>query len=82
MKNSIALSFRSVPATAVDLGGWIWYADPETDTFWAHDYAEAYNINVHDIDPETIKCVQDAVNNNYGGTHWIEVTHEKTEDAQ
>ncbi len=71
---TINLLFRTV--SNPDLGGWIFSVDPQTDTFDAHDYAEAYNINVNEIDVETIKCVSDAVNNNYGGTRWIEVTHE------
>ena len=72
---TINLSFRTV--LNPDFGGWIFSVDPQTDTFDAHDYAEAYNINVNDIDVETIKCVSDAVNNNFGGSNWIEVTHEE-----
>jgi len=72
---TINLSFRTV--SNPDLGGWIFFVDPQTDTFDAHDYAEAYNINVNEIDVETIKCVSDAVNNNFGGSNWIEVTHEE-----
>ena len=79
---TITLSYRSVPApTDGFFDGWTWFADSETDTFDAHDYAEAFRLNVHDIDPQTIKSVQDAVNNNFGGTRWIEVTHENTEEA-
>ena len=77
---TITLSYRSVPAPQGCFDGWTWFADPETDTFDAHDYAEVFRLNVHDIDPQTIKSVQDAVNNNYGGTRWIEVTYEKTDD--
>jgi hypothetical protein len=79
--NLITLSYRSVPAIAVDLSCWTWFASPDTDTFDAHDYAEAFHLNVHDIDQQSIKSVQDAVNNNFGGTRWIEVTFEKTDEA-
>ena len=79
--NFITLSHRSVPAPAGCNDGWTWFADPETDTFSARDYAEAFHLNVNDIDQQSIKSVQDAVNNNYGGTRWIEVTYEKTDEA-
>ena len=79
--NLIVLSHRSVPAPQGCADGLYWYADPETDTFSPSDYAEAFHLNVNDIDPQTIKSVQDAVNNNFGGTRWVEVTHENTEEV-
>ena len=79
--NLITLSYRSVPATAVVLCGWTWFAGPDTDLFSPRDYAEAFSLNVNDIDQQSIKSVQNAVNNNFGGTRWIEVTHEKTDEA-
>ena len=79
--NLITLSHRSVPAPAGCNDGWTWFASPDTDTFSPSDYAEAFHLNVHDIDQQTVKSVQDAINNNFGGTRWIEVTHENTEEA-
>ena len=77
MKTTITLSYRLI-AVPKSWNGFTWIADPQHDyAFDAYDYAEAYNLDAHDIDVETIKCVQDAVNNNFGGTRWIEVTHEK-----
>lgn len=80
--NLVTLSYRSVPAPAGCNDGWTWFASPETDTFSASDYAEAFSLNVHDIDAQTIKSVQDAVNNNFGGTRWIEVSYELTDEAE
>lgn len=79
--NLITLSYRSVPAPQGCDDGLHWYADPQTDTFIPGDYAEKLHLNVYDIDQQSIKSVQDAVNNNYGSTRWIEVTFEKTDDA-
>ena len=79
--NLITLSYRSVPAPAGCNDGLTWFASPDTDTFTPGDYAEAFRLNVHDIDQQSIKSVQDAVNNNFGGTRWIEVTYEKTGES-
>ena len=74
--NLITLSYRSVPSPQGRNDGWTCFVGPYTDTFSPRDYAEVFSLNVHDIDAQTIKSVQDAVNNNFGGTSWIEVTHE------
>ena len=77
---TITLSYRSVPDPTGCFDGLAWFASPDTDLFSPGDYAEAFRLNVNDIDQQSIKSVQDAVNKNYGGTRWIEVTYEKTDD--
>jgi hypothetical protein len=79
MITRIELFARTVPAPMGCNDGFHWFSGPEIDLFDVDDFAAAFHLNVSDIDMETIKTVQDAVNNNYGGSRYVEVTFEKTE---
>ena len=53
--------------------GWYWYV-PGGDVFEVDMYAEAYDLNRCDINPDSIRAVQDAAGHLNRG-EWIQVTH-------
>jgi hypothetical protein len=70
--STITLIFGETSAPHCD--GFGFYVE-EGSIFDADDFASAYNLNVHDIDPQHIKSAQDASARLSPGT-WLHVDFE------
>lgn len=57
-----------------DIGGFRFFVK-EGDLFDAGAYAESYNLNIADIDDDSIKAAQDKAGGLCPG-QWLEVSHE------
>ena len=73
---TINLTFSTT--TTPDFGGFRFYVE-EGRLFEAGDYAEAYKLNLSDIDAQDIHSTQDAAGRLNPG-EWLEVTHEIEND--
>jgi hypothetical protein len=75
---SINLTFSTT--TTPDFSGFRFYVE-EGMLFNADDYADAYNLNINDIDAQDIHAAQNAAGRLNSG-EWLDVTHEiKNEDC-
>lgn len=63
--------------TAKDFGGFVFHVEAGGE-FDADDYAAAYNLNRHEIDPDAIHAAQDAAAQLNPG-EWLRVEHETVE---
>lgn len=72
---SIILSFSET--SAPDFGGFRFFVE-EGSAFDVTDFAEAYSLNVNEIDAQSIKSAQDAAAQLNPG-NWLEVTFEQAE---
>jgi len=69
MNNRLTVATIDTP----DFAGWNFYVEAGR-AFDADDYAAAYNLNRHEIDPASIHAAQDAAARLKPG-EWIEVSH-------
>lgn len=68
---TINLNFKTV--TNPDFGGFMYFVE-FGGLFDAEDYAEAYNLNRHDIDYQDVHSAQDAAGKLNPG-EWLQVEH-------
>jgi len=61
-------------SVTADLSGFKFYVEAGGQ-FDALDYAEAYGLNVHDLDPDSVHWAQDAAARLMGG-EWLLVEHD------
>ena len=71
---TIKLNYQITADHAVD--GFNYFVAPSEDAFDAAGYAEAYGLDSRDFDEQTLKSVNDAINNNYGNSTRVRVDHE------
>ncbi|MEQ8511525.1 MAG: hypothetical protein RLN67_13795 [Algiphilus sp.] len=78
MSNFIeTIRLTATVVTDPDFGGFNFYVEAG-QMFDADDYADAYNLNRYDLDPQDVHSVQDAASGLNGG-QWLLVTHEVIE---